>query len=89
MIDVPSLSFVQNIYRIGQSPHGIAVDVANQRVYVSSENTGGLDSLHHPLEGNVLPPGKYNVIDIKTLTVDREMETEVAEFPNAVVVSGN
>ena len=89
MIDVANLSFVKNIYRVGHRPHGVSVDVANRRVYVSSENTGGADPPHHPLEGNTSPPGKYNVVDLATLLSLPDEETEVAEFPNALVVSGN
>ncbi|MDX2246634.1 MAG: beta-propeller fold lactonase family protein [Bacteroidia bacterium] len=87
VIDVGSRSFVQNIYRVGHRPHGVSVDVAGRRLYVSSENTGGVDELHHPLQGNSQPPGKYNVIDLNTLRVLRNRETQVAEFPNALVVS--
>ncbi|MEM7368217.1 MAG: hypothetical protein AAF587_06410 [Bacteroidota bacterium] len=87
VIDVANLVWERNIYRVGQRPHGVSVDVVGRRLYVSSENTGGQDPPHHPLEGNTFPPGKYNVIDLNTLEVLRDEETEVAEFPNALVVT--
>ncbi|MEZ4774385.1 MAG: beta-propeller fold lactonase family protein [Bacteroidia bacterium] len=87
VIDVGNRSFVQNIYRVGHRPHGVGVDITNRRLYISSENTGGVDELHHPLQGNSQPPGKYNMVDLNTLLVLRNQETEIAEFPNALVVS--
>lgn len=87
VIDVETLTWEKNIYRVGQRPHGVSVDIIGRRLYVSSENTGGQDPPHHPLEGNTFPPGKYNVIDLNTLEVLRDEETEVAEFPNALVVT--
>ncbi|MEZ4826266.1 MAG: hypothetical protein R3C61_08225 [Bacteroidia bacterium] len=87
VIDVARLSFVKNIYRVGHRPHGVGIDVKRRRLYISSENTGGVDELHHPLQGNSQPPGKYNVVDLNSLNVLRTMETEIAEFPNALIVS--
>lgn len=87
VIDVGNLSFVKNIYRVGHRPHGVGVDISGKRLFISSENTGGVDELHHPLEGNTQPPGKYNVVNIETLTVLSDEETEVAEFPNALVIT--
>ena len=87
VIDTENLTLEKNIYNVGHRPHGVSVDTKRNRVFVSSENSGGVDVLHHPLDGTSGPPGKYNVVDIQTLTVLRDEETEIAVFPNALVVS--
>lgn len=86
VIDMKTNSFVQNIYQLGHRPHGISVDANARLMYVSSENVGGVDPPHHPT-GDAGPPGKYNVVDLNSLTVLKNMETEVAVFPNALVVN--
>lgn len=86
VLDMENMTFVQNIYRLGHRPHGVRVDVRRRRLYVSSENVGGVDPPHHPTN-DAGPPGKYNVVDLHTLEVLKEMETEIAVFPNALEVS--
>lgn len=86
VINAEALSFERFIYRLGHRPHGVGVDVSNRRLYVSSENTGGIDPPHHPLDGTG-PPGKYNVVDLNTLEIITDMETEVAVYPNALIIS--
>lgn len=87
VIDAQNLTFIQNIYGLGHRPHGIMVAPQKRLLYVSSENTGGFDPPHHPTQGTSYPPGKYNVVDLNTLEVIREMETEVAEYPTSLTVS--
>lgn len=86
VVNVSTMSFVQNIYRLGHRPHGLGVDAGRRRLYVSSENTGGIDPPHHALDGTG-PPGKYNIVDLNTLQVLTEEETEVAVFPSSLVIS--
>lgn len=86
VIDVSSLSWERNIYRLGHRPHGLDIDPVRRRLIVSSENIGGADPPHHVLEGSEGPPGKYNVVDLNTGTVLPDMETEIPEFPNALVI---
>ena len=87
VIDAENLTLVDKIFQVGHRPHGVSVDVNGRRVFVSSENSGGIDTPHHPLEGTTGPPGKYTVVDILTLKVLKDEETEIAIFPNALVVS--
>lgn len=87
VIDVGNMSFKQNIYNLGHRPHGVSVSVKGRKVYVSSENTGGADPGHHPVEGGGGPPGKYNVIDLNTLEVLKDEETEIATIPNATAIT--
>ncbi len=89
VIDVSSLNAISNIYRLGHRPHGISVSPNNRLLYVSSENngSGNEDPPHHFIEGAEGRPGKYNVVDLQTLEVIREMETEIAVFPNALIVN--
>ena len=87
VIDAANLSFIENIYRLGHRPHGVAVSSTNRKLYVSTENTGGIDPPHHPIEGSSGPPGKYNVVDLETLEVLPDYETEIAVFPNALIVN--
>ncbi len=86
VVNVSNMSFVQNIYRLGHRPHGLGIDTARRRLFVSSENTGGIDPPHHALDGTG-PPGKYNIVDLNTLQVLTEEETEVAVFPSSLVIS--
>ena len=89
VIDVNSLSLLENIYRLGHRPHGVGVATKARRLYISSENTGGIDPPHHPIEGASGSPGKYNIVDLNTLSLLSEEETEIAVFPNALIVSEN
>ncbi|MEM6264677.1 MAG: hypothetical protein AAGI38_19350 [Bacteroidota bacterium] len=87
VIDVASLTLEKKIFRIGQRPHGIKVDPKRRRLYVSTENNGGEDPPHHFIEGQGAGvPGKYNVIDLNTLEVIEDMETEVPVSPNQLVL---
>lgn len=87
VIDAENLSFVKNIFNVGNIPHGIGVSQTRNWVIVSSENSNALDSAHHPVDGLTGPPGKYNIIDIATLRVLPDQEREIAVFPNATVVT--
>ena len=87
VIDINTLTLEKQIFRVGQRPHGLAIDSESNVLVVSSENNGGQDPPHHVLEGTSGPPGKYNFVDLTTLAVIPDAETEVAVFPNAVVVS--
>lgn len=88
VIDANSLSFVQNIYRLGHRPHGIGVSPGKRQLFVSSENNGrgSEDPPHHFVQGIGGTPGKYNIVDLNSLQILREEETEIAVFPNALVV---
>ncbi len=87
VIDTENLEFIQNIYRLGHRPHGLDIDPTRRLLFVSSENIGGADPPHHVVEGASGPPGKYNVVDLTTLEVLEEEETEIGVFPNALIVS--
>jgi DNA-binding beta-propeller fold protein YncE len=87
VVDLNSLSETARIWRVGHRPHGVAIDQATRTLYVSSENSGGIVPPHHPLEGNSFPPGHYNVVDLNTLLVNPDLQTELAEFPNALVIT--
>ncbi|GAB4429468.1 MAG: hypothetical protein OHK0039_48090 [Bacteroidia bacterium] len=86
VIDAATQTWLQHIYGLGQRPHGIGLAAAQRRLYVSSENTGGIDPPHHPIGGTSGPPGKYHVIDLDALRVIGEAETELAVFPNALLI---
>lgn len=86
VIDVNELSWVKNIYGLGHRPHGVSVAAQGRKLFVSSENVGGVDPPHHPLDGTSGPPGKYHIVDLNTLEVLPDSETEIAVFPNALVV---
>lgn len=86
VIDIPNASLVQNIFQLGHRPHGVSIDPFTRRLFVSSENTGGLDPPHHPTT-DVGPPGKYHVVDMNNLEVLFEEETEIPVFPNALVIN--
>lgn len=87
VIDAENLTFVQNIYNLGHRPHGIGIDHKTHRLYVSSENTGGIDPPHHPIPGITSPPGKFNVVDMNTLQAIKSMETDLASFPSSLGIS--
>jgi len=87
VVDMDNLTFIKNIYQLGHRPHGVSVDYTNRRLYVASENVGGVDPPHHPVQGTAYPPGKFHVVDLNTLEPIADMETEVAEFPNALIVA--
>ena len=86
VIDVNQNQLLQNIYNLGHRPHGVSIDQQTRRLFVSSENTGGIDPPHHPTT-DVGPPGKYNIVDLTTLEVLTGEETEIPVFPNALVVN--
>jgi hypothetical protein len=87
VVDAVNLQFVQNIYRVGHRPHGVSIAQNSRMLYVSSENTGGADTPHHPTTGNSSPPGKYNIVDLSTLKSIKSKEVQIAEFPSALIVS--
>ena len=87
VIDAINNTLVQHIYNVGHRPHGIGIDPINRRLYVSSENTGGVDSPHHPIPGATYPPGKFSVVDLNTLEPITSMQTDIAEFPSSLGVS--
>ncbi len=89
VIDIETLSNIGNIYRLGHRPHGISISISKRLLYVSSENngSGNEDPPHHYIEGTEGVPGKYNVVDLQTLKVIRGMETEIAVYPNALIVN--
>ena len=88
VIDANSQTFLQNIYRLGHRPHGIGVSQDRRLLFVSSENNGrgSEDPPHHFVEGIGGTPGKYNVVDLNTLQLLPDKETELAVFPNALVI---
>lgn len=87
VVDAVTNTFFKNIYNVGHRPHGLDVDPVNRRLYVSSENTGGINAPHHPIPGAAYPPGKFSVIDLSTLEAIPSLQTEVAEFPAVLCVS--
>jgi len=89
VIDVNSLSPIQNIYRLGHRPHGIGISAVRRLLFVSSENngSGNEDPPHHFIEGTAGRPGKYNVVDLGTLELLPDEETELAVFPNALIIT--
>ncbi|MEM6631333.1 MAG: hypothetical protein AAF694_16755 [Bacteroidota bacterium] len=88
VIDAVGLSKIREIYRLGHRPHGIGISKDRRLLFVSSENNGNgnEDPPHHFIEGLAGTPGKYNVVDLQTLGLLREEETEIGVFPNALVV---
>ncbi|MFN0204300.1 MAG: YncE family protein, partial [Bacteroidia bacterium] len=86
VIDVATNTSIKKIYQVGHRPHGIRIDGVNRKLYVSSENTGGVDVPHHQPSGTN-PPGKYAVIDLNTLETIPSMQTDIAEFPTSLCVS--
>lgn len=87
VINTETLTLEKKIYNVGHRPHGLKVDKKHNRLYVSSENSGGVDVPHHPTQGTHSPPGKFNVVDLATLSVLFDMETDIAEFPSSVEVA--
>ncbi len=87
VVDGLNNTFIKYIYNVGHRPHGIGIDPLNNRLYVSSENTGAIDPPHHPIPGATYPPGKFSVVDLNTLEPILSLQTEVAEFPNSLVIS--
>lgn len=87
VIDMSTNQNLKNILNVGHQPHGISLSKSMNRLYVSSENQGGIDPPHHPTTGTDGALGKYNVIDLQTLESLPDLETDIAVFPNALVVS--
>ncbi|MEM6264679.1 MAG: hypothetical protein AAGI38_19360 [Bacteroidota bacterium] len=88
VLNVASLTVEKNIFRIGQRPHGIRVDPERRRLYVSTENNGGKDPPHHFVPGRgTLQPGKFHVIDLNTLEVIQELDTDLAFRPNQIAIT--
>ncbi|MDX1907633.1 MAG: c-type cytochrome domain-containing protein [Bacteroidia bacterium] len=85
VIDVAGKTLVKNIFGLGHKPHGIGVAIAGRRLYVSTEGNTG--DLHHPISGTSSPPGRYTVVDLTTLTVLEELETQVAEYATSLIIS--
>ena len=88
VLDADNLVPIQEIYRLGHRPHGIGISQERGLLFVSSENNGNgnEDPPHHFIEGLAGTPGKYNVVDLQSLTLLREEETEIGVFPNALVI---
>lgn len=86
-IDVATLTEVKRIFGLGQRPHGVGIAPGRRQLYVTSENVGGEDPPHHVIDGISGPPGKYYIVDLTTLEVITDSETEIGVFPNALVVS--
>jgi DNA-binding beta-propeller fold protein YncE len=87
VIDTENMTEVKKVFDVGHSPHGVSVDRSRNRVFVSSENPGGIDPLRYSVAGLSGPRGKYHIIDMNTLTVILEEERELAIFPNALIVN--
>ena len=88
LIDADNLVHIQEIFRLGHRPHGIGISQDRDLLFVSSENNGNgnEDPPHHFIEGLAGTPGKYNIVDLQSLTLLREEETEIGVFPNALVI---
>lgn len=86
VIDASGLSFLQNIWNVSHRPHGIGIDPVNRTLYVSAENSGGVEPPHHPTTGTGSQVGWYNVINLNTLEVMPEKKTQIAGFPSSLCV---
>jgi len=85
LVDVDSRSVVATIPDIGLRPHAVAFTSDGKTAFVSCENLGGNDHLHHPLENDSSVPGLVYVIDTSTLAVQRIVE--VGSFAAGIVIN--
>jgi DNA-binding beta-propeller fold protein YncE len=86
VIDMRTDQFVENIWRLGHQPHGLAIDPARGLLHVSLENGQGVDPPHHPIEGSNQIPGQLSTVDLATRQVLRNLQTEVGAVPSGCVL---
>ncbi len=84
VINTETMTLEKKIYHLGHRPHGLKLDKKHNYLFVSSENTAGVDPPHHPTQGTTDPPGKVNTVDLNTLEAIHSLETDVAGFPTSV-----
>jgi hypothetical protein len=82
----PAIAFSKNIYNVGQSPHGIGLDYARNRLRTSSENTTGTDTAHHVTVGTAIP-GFAHAIDLSTLQVKTAEQIELAGYAASLYIA--
>lgn len=87
VINTETMVVDKKIYGLGHRPHGLKLDKTHNYLFVSSENTGGIDPPHHPTQGVTYPPGKAVKVDLSTLTVVLNSFIDVASYPTSVEVT--
>ena len=75
VIDVRRLQVLTHIYNTGHLPRGIAVDPVKRRLWLSFENTAGIDPPHHYAGGLAGAPAKVYILSLPALQIEaiREM----------------
>jgi DNA-binding beta-propeller fold protein YncE len=86
VINLSTFQWEQNIYRVGNTPHGIAINSRTNRIYISSENQNGVDPPHHAVQGQTYNPGKLNIADVNTNQVLGSYQTEIPPYGTAVAI---
>jgi YVTN family beta-propeller protein len=90
VVDMESLQWIKNIWGVGHQPKGLDVDIRKNILYVSLQNQGGgAEPPHHAVEGSTCNYGKFNLIDLNSLTVIPNKSTDLPCFPVSVAVSGS
>jgi len=86
VIDPASFTLVRHIARVGQYPHGLSVDPNTNRLYITSENLGGVDPPHHFVPGMSGSPGHVNLVDLNTFQVLINDRIEIAIYPTGTAI---
>lgn len=86
VINTETMTVEKKIYGLGHRPHGLKIDKKHNYLFVSTENTGGIDPPHHPTQGAKYPPGKAVRVNLNSLNVVMHSHVDVASYPTSVEV---
>ncbi len=84
VIDTRRLQVLTHIYNTGHLPRGIAVDPVKRKLWLSFENTAGVDPPHHYVGGLAGAPAKAYILSLPTFQIEAIREMALVGYGLAI-----